>query len=97
MPNELATAYRIIPARPGDLQDRWAVPMPPRAALPQLSWYLLFLMRMGYYGPRHCVTEAQVRRLEPSYPPDTLRRALQQLVAAGYLVPLDRGLQEGRP
>ena len=88
MTSDFATAYRIVAAHPRDLQARGGVPMPPRAALPPLPWYLLYLMRVGYYCPGAIVTEAQVRRLEPTYPPDTLRHALRTLVDRGYLVPL---------
>ena len=97
MPIDLATAYRIVRAGPGDVPDRWAVPMPPPHALPgKIPWLLLSLMRSGYYGQKVVTHEALLRR-EPAYPPRTLYRALEALVEAGYLVPLDRCLQEVRP
>jgi hypothetical protein len=93
---DLATAFRILPPRPGDVPDRWAVPMPPPGVLPKIPWLLLFLMRSGYYG-RPIVTHEALLRRELAYPPRTLYRALECLVDAGYLVPLDRCLQEVRP
>jgi hypothetical protein len=96
MPIDLATAYRVLPTRPGDLHDRWAVPMPLPQALPgRIPWLLLYLMRAGYYGLPIVTHEALLRR-EPAYPPRTVFRALEALVDAGYLVPLDRCLQEVR-
>jgi hypothetical protein len=96
MASDIATAYRIVPTVPGDVPDRWAVPMPPPHALPgRVPWLLLYLMRAGYYG-RPIVTHEALLRREPVYHPDTLHRAFHCLVAAGYLVPLDRRLQEVR-
>jgi len=93
---EIATAYRIIPALPGDVPDRWPIPMPLPSALPgKIPWLLLYLMRTGYYGLPIVTHEALLRR-EPAYPPRTIYRALEYLVEAGYLVPLDRCLQEVR-
>jgi hypothetical protein len=92
---DLATAYRIVPALPGDIADRWVVPMPLPGALRRIPWLLLYLLRTGYYG-RAIVLHEAVLRHEPAYPPRTLYRALETLVDAGYLVPLDRCLQEVR-
>jgi hypothetical protein len=94
---DLATAYRIVDPGPGDGHHRWPVPMPPQPALPgRIPWLLLYLLRAGYYG-RPIVTHAALLRREPTYPPRTLYRALEALVDAGYLVPLDGRLQEVRP
>ena len=92
---EIATAYRIVPRLPGDVPDRWAVPMPLPGALPPIPWLLLFLLRSGYFG-RPVVTHEALRRRALAYPPRTLSRALAALVDGGYLVPLDRCLQEVR-
>jgi hypothetical protein len=97
MLSDLATAYRVLPLHPGDEPHRWAVPMPPPHALPgRIPWLLLYLMRSGYYGGPIVTHEALLRR-EPAYPPRTLDRALEALVDAGYLVPLDRCLQRLPP
>ncbi len=87
-------SYRIVPTVPGDVPDRWAVPMPLPNALPgRVPWLLLYLLRSGYYGLPIVTLDALLRR-EPVYPPRTIDRALAQLVAAGYLVPLDARRQE---
>ena len=95
MPIDLATAYRVLPRGPADGPDRWPVPMPLPGGLPKIPWLLLYLMRAGYYGLPIVTHEALLRR-EPAYPPRTIFRALECLVDAGYLVPLDRCLQEVR-
>ncbi len=93
MVSELVS-YRIVPTVPGDVPDRWAVPMPLPNALPgRVPWLLLYLLRSGYYGGPTVPHDALLRR-EPLYPPTTLAHALHVLVVAGYLVPLDGQRQE---
>ena len=94
MASNIATTYRIVPTVAGDVPDQWAVPMPAPHTFPErLPWVLLYLLRAGWYGGP-LVLHAEIVRRDVGFAPRTLRRALQQLVDAGFLVPLDR--QEGR-
>ncbi len=90
MATELVS-YRITTTIPGDLPDRWAVPMPPPDALPsRVPWVLLYILRSGYYGGP-TVTRDDLLRHDPPYPPATLAAAVAVLVAGGYLVPVGAG------
>jgi hypothetical protein len=88
------TTYRTVPFVPGDLYNGDTIAMPPYPVLAGTAKFLLLVLRQEWFGPLdHPWTRAELAAIASrvSGATDrTIQRAIDRLLAGGYLVPLER-------